>query len=102
MNEGLLALAKMMKGRSLETSDLIGEGSGTKSANTVENQTEWEPFAAGKAIENSFEGNYRKLELPLFNGVDPDSWIFRAKRSSLGAIFVGRLLPQSSGEWKRI
>ncbi|XP_022844824.1 uncharacterized protein LOC111367934 [Olea europaea var. sylvestris] len=80
MNEGLLALVKMIKGRSLETSDLTGEGSGTKSVNTVENPTELEPFASGKAAENSFEGNYRKLELPLFNVVDPDSWIFRAER----------------------
>ncbi|CAA3014880.1 Hypothetical predicted protein [Olea europaea subsp. europaea] len=56
MNEGLLALVKMIKGRSLETSDLTGEGSGTKSVNTVENPTELEPFASGKAAENSFEG----------------------------------------------
>ncbi|CAA3008510.1 Hypothetical predicted protein, partial [Olea europaea subsp. europaea] len=55
MNEGLLALMKMVKGQSLETSDLTGEGSGKKSANTVENPTELGPFTSEKAAKNSFE-----------------------------------------------
>ena len=33
-----------------------------------------------KVTAAAVEGNYRKLEFPLFSGIDPDSWIFRAER----------------------
>lgn len=80
LNDGLRLIEKMLKGSKLNSSSSPGEESGRMSTTSVEEQPEVENVNSEKMAVASVEGNYRKLELPLFNGVDPDSWIFRAER----------------------
>lgn len=42
-----------------------------------------EESKTGKAIEEekiTDRSKFKKVEMPVFNGVDPDSWLFRADR----------------------
>lgn len=80
LNEGLQIITKIIKGLPLDSTAMTGEGSGVKSTSTFEKSAESEPIIPEKVATQSGEGNYRKLELPLFTGVDPDSWIFQAER----------------------
>lgn len=80
LNEGFQNTVKMFKGMSLDPSMMTGEGSRMKSTSFVEKQFDSEPITPEKITAASAEGSYRKLELPSFNGIDPDAWIFRAER----------------------
>lgn len=80
LNEGLRAIAKMLKGLSLDSTVMTGEGSGVRSTATFEKQIAPEPMVPKQLAAATGEGNYRKLELSLFKGVDLNSWIFQAER----------------------
>lgn len=80
LSEGLEALRKMFKKMAPQSSVVTRKGSRMKSTGPIEEDIISEAVLPERVVAPTVEGNYRKLELPLFNGVDPDSLIFRAER----------------------
>ncbi|TYK16425.1 histone-lysine N-methyltransferase ASHR1 isoform X3 [Cucumis melo var. makuwa] len=48
---------------------------------------------------NGDQNKFKKVEMPVFNGEDPDSWLFRAERgeANLNGYAVGKYQPNSGG-----
>ena len=67
------------KGKSLDQAEGVAAGRGEPGTGHGIGTGGWAPANSSLPASGEWQGN-RRLEMPVFNGENPDGWLFRAER----------------------